>query len=318
MRALPHKIKTFQKEFSLLPGYAFSMRIFWLVALLAALIIGSLIFNAINTIVFKSHTYSHLPYVSLGFEFFVLIPSFLQVICEIDQQRCRRLYPQVRPAGFRAAVTMINRAKYERIEVLFGPQESLEKLAKGLIEEWKWRREIQLNAGETDVQKAQKFFRLPSGSNLATYLAGVLAIVAGIVIALIDKDSFYQNLPTLWDSFEVWYAALFKVIVMPIAICIIPLAAIWSSIKALCRILAENMDDDFLSQPKFYSFIKELLELADRKERRLLLKTTGRAYWSIRLLTAPIHEIPGIYRNIRRSKRLAKLRKAHRSKGLPA
>ncbi|MFC6478469.1 hypothetical protein ACFQDN_21045 [Pseudomonas asuensis] len=169
---------------------------------------------------------------------------------------------------------------------------------------------------ERRMSKRLGNFRLPSSSNLATYLAGVLAIVAGVVVALIDKDNFYQGLPNLWDSFEFWYGALFKLIVVPIAICIIPLAAIWSSIKAIGRILAENMDDDFLSQPKFYSFIKELLELADRKERRLLLKTTGRAYWSIRLLTAPIHEVPNIYRNVRRSKRLAKLRKVKKSKAL--
>ncbi|WP_407364748.1 hypothetical protein HKW97_25655 (plasmid) [Pseudomonas luteola] len=137
-------------------------------------------------------------------------------------------------------------------------------------------------------------------------MAGVLAISAGIVVGLIDKDSFYQNLPEIWSSFKELYFLLFAVVVVSIAVCVIPLAEIWMGIKTVIVTLTQSIDDDYLSNMGFYSFVKELLGLIDCREKRLLIRTREVIYWTIQVSTAPIKRIPAIIKHARRMRRKAK------------
>ncbi len=307
MRALSLKIKTYQSEFSLLPRYVFAKRIFWIVVLFSILIIGSLVFNAIHVIFFKSYDYTHIVYISLGAEVLFLFPGFMQVILEVHKERYKILKPDQKLKTPRVILTNINRAKYKRVSEVFNYSGSYNALAKGLIEQWEWQRKIKQYAGVTSVEKAKRFFKLPSGSNVATYLAGILAIFAGIVVALIDKDALYQGLPNIWPDFLSIFYALVTVFVVPMALCIIPVAMIIDGIKSTSFIAAEKVNSEFLSQARFYSFIDELLELEDQKEKSPFgKKKKFKGYWIMRILMEPMKDIPKNLRLAFRAKKLSK------------
>jgi hypothetical protein len=72
----------------------------------------------------------------------------------------------------------------------------------------------------------------------------------------------------------------------------------------------ERANDDYLSDAGFYRYIKELVLLEEQKQRRGLMTTTGWAYWSIRIGTAPLGDVRRLWRNKRRSVRLAKRRRS--------
>lgn len=99
------------------------------------------------------------------------------------------------------------------------------------------------------------------------------------------------------------------------AVVVIPLAAIVGTMRSTAVRVREKVDDDYLSQAGFYAFIKELLELEQRKTRRLLMVTTGMFYWAFRLGIASMQDLPKLYKNMARSRRLAKIRRI-RSKGI--
>ncbi|NMY90074.1 hypothetical protein HBO29_12055 [Pseudomonas psychrotolerans] len=98
---------------------------------------------------------------------------------------------------------------------------------------------------------------------------------------------------------------------MPIATCILPAACILDMVTGLGHRVVERANDDYLSDAGFYRFIKELVLLEEHKQRRGLMTTTGWAYWSFRIGTAPLRDVPRLWRNKRRSVRLAKRRRSH-------
>jgi hypothetical protein len=165
---------------------------------------------------------------------------------------------------------------------------------------------LKLRAQEPMWRRAVGFFGLPSATNFAAYVTGLVAVVAGIVIATITPEvvfgSFWEFLEDAWSLIGMLWLA----IVFPFALCVLPGAIILSGVKNLGEALLEWLDDQYLSRTAFYHFISELLELHDRGERLLLRKTGARLYWLVRLGTAPIKEVPGVWRLIKRSKALGK------------
>jgi hypothetical protein len=135
-----------------------------------------------------------------------------------------------------------------------------------------------------------------------------MAIAAAVVVTLLDKEAFYAQMPTLMSDIREISWLMTKHLVFPFAVVVVPLAMVVGTVRSAFVRLLEKANDDYLSQASFYGFIKELLEMEERQERRLLMVTTGFAYWMFRLGTAPVGDLPKLYRNMRRSRRIGRAR----------
>lgn len=310
MRTISHQVKSYRRRFRHFPIYVFRSRIFALVALLAVLLTAAILLTLVTTIVGRSVMYARLPWVVLLCEI-PLVFGFLQLLMEANRRRYLKTRPGAAEPGFRLALMSTEREKVAAIKQLFGEQQNLETLARSLIEHWEWQRSIDAKSADPVVSKAWGFFKVPHASNLATYLGGLLAVIAAIVVTLLDKASFYAQLPSLVDDVGTLVWLMTQLVVFPLAVVVIPLASILGTIRSGLVRAREKIDDDYLSERSFYAFIKELLEQEERRTKRLLMSTTGFFYWGIRLGTAPIQEVPKLYRNMLRSKRLGRIRRAH-------
>ncbi|NWC10455.1 hypothetical protein HX776_16730 [Pseudomonas agarici] len=309
MRTIAHKVKRYRKSFSGFPASMLRSTIFYLVLTQLILTLGAVLLYLFFSIYQHSDLYHLLPLWVLLLEVFLMF-GFIQLRFDLDRKRLERLNPELCRVAFRKAYSLLEREKVRRIEMLFGPRLDLRDLARELIDEWEWRRSIQIRAGQPAERRARNFFGLPSAGNFATYLAGLIAVLAAVVVTLIDKVEFYQALPEMGENFLNIFILLTTAIVLPIAASVYPLAAILGGAKVAANNLLEALDDDYLSDARFYGFIKELLELEERKEKRLLMKTTGRLYWCMRAGMAPIGQVSKVMRNARRSVRIEKLRRA--------
>lgn len=312
MRSVAHKVKRFQADFSGLKWSILRTRIFWLVAVQTGLSLLAVVLFLVSGVGQKSNAYLSAPLWALALEPFLIL-GFFQLFLEVERQRVLTLLPSYRRVGFRNLFSTIAREKRRRFDELFGPQPDLETFAKSLIESWEWRRNILARAGEPAQKKAARFlFSLPTAGNFATYMTGLLAVVAGLVIVLIDKEQMYGSLGEFWSNFCEAFWLLVLLVVVPVTVSIFPLAGIWSALTATGNSLLEWLDDDFLSNSRFYGFIKDQLETDERKARRLLMRTTGWVYWSIQLGISPYGSWRKVWRNGRRSVRLARRRNAFR------
>ncbi|MCY1297868.1 hypothetical protein D9M70_473220 [compost metagenome] len=203
---------------------------------------------------------------------------------------------------FRNAIIYSRKEKRNALNSLFGPIDNYSEFSKSLIDEREWRAHIDNLAGEAPGSRAIKYFSLPEAGRLATYVAGILAIFAGIVIALIDKDLFYGELQSTYSNSTQYIKTLFLLIILPVSTFIYPASILITEIKLFTLNLIEWLDDDYLSRHSFYSFIKDVADLDDEKEPRLLRKTTGQAYWTMYFLTSPFSEYKNIRRKLKRAK----------------
>lgn len=309
MNVIAQKIRKYRSDTRPAAFFAASTRVFWLTALLLFSVFGAVILDMYHRIALNSEMYSHLPIVVLMCEV-MLLPAMLQIHYEGAQIRYRLHRPDARTVGFRVPELMILRDKVARINTIFKPEGSYEQLAKQLITAWEWRKQVAQEAEEAAMRRAVGFFSLPSASNLATYIAGVLAIVAAMTVTLIEKETFYRELPSSLN--EAWsnIIILSLLIVLPVAACIIPTATIFVMLKSIVVWLRQRIDDDYLDRTSFYKFISELIQIEDNKERRLLMRTTGFVYWFVRIGTAHFSDIPKHFRNSRRGVRMGKIRKS--------
>ncbi|NWE48997.1 hypothetical protein [Pseudomonas gingeri] len=315
MRSIAHKVKSYRKSFSGFPPSILKSSIFYLVLTQLVLTLGAVLLYLFFSIYQHSDLYQSLPLWVLLLEVFLMF-GFIQLRFDLDRKRLEELNPSMGRIGFRKANALLEWEKARRIEKLFGAHPDLCDLARELVAEWEWRRSIQIRAGEPAERRARSFFGLPSAGNFATYLAGLIAVVAAVVVTLIDKAEFYAALPEMGRSFLTTFTLLTTAIVFPITASVYPLATIWGGLKAAGNNLLETLDDDYLSDARFYRFIKELMEFEERKEKRLLMKTTGWVYWSIRVGMAPLAQVRKIMKNAHRSVRISKLRRvgSHRHK----
>jgi hypothetical protein len=309
MRVISDKIRHFRKTFRPPIYYAYGSLIFWLSAALAALILGMTLSDLYLRIALSRPLLSLGAQVSLFLFEVPLLFGMLQVYFAGAVTRYRRLHPSVRRVNLRTASTALFKEKREYLNstfASFGHNDDLRLLAKSLIDEWEWRRELKLRAQEPLWRRAVGFFGPPSASNFAAYVTGLVAVIAGIVIATMTPDvvfgSFWEFLDDAWSLIRMLWLS----IVFPFALCVLPGAIILAGMKNVGETLLEWLDDQYLSRTAFYHFISELLELHDRGERLLLRRTGARLYWLVQLGTAPIPELPGVWRRIKRSKVLGK------------
>ncbi|MCY1286496.1 hypothetical protein D9M70_354720 [compost metagenome] len=220
-----------------------------------------------------------------------MVFGFALARLRIEQNRVqKKLALQGRPK-FRATLYALDLLQRERIKELFCEPEEYEEYAKTLTEQWEWRRSLKSKGGKSAETRAKSFYSLPSASHIANYVAAFLAIAAGIVISLINQDQFYSSLPDILSASKSITWLLINSFVIPFSVIIIPLAAIWDLLAIVAVRAAEWADDDYLSRYSFYKFINEILEKSDRHGTRLLMRSTGFAYWLIATLTSDLRRL---------------------------
>ncbi|WP_312257530.1 hypothetical protein [Stutzerimonas nitrititolerans] len=313
MQAISDKIRHYRKTFRPPVFYALGSLALWLSIALAALILGLMSLDLYLRFAKGTELLDTWDQLVLLLLETPLLFGMLQAYFMGAERRYRLLHPSVRQVNLRTPKVYLGKEKRAYLQSTFGHEGDLRVLAKTLTEEWEWRRELKIRAQEPLWHRAMGFFGLPSASNFAAYLTGLVAVIAGIVIATMTPEvvfgSFGQFLDDTWTLIRMLWIA----IVLPFALCVLPGAVILSTIKNIGEALLEWLNDQYLSHTDFYRFISELLDLHDRGERLLLRKTRAHIYWTVRLTMAPIQDIPKVWRRIKRaralSKRLASARK---------
>ncbi len=309
MQAISDKIRHYRKTFRPPVSYAVGSLVLWLSIALTMLIL-LLFFSDLYIRIVRDNFI-----LSTSFQF-LLLSAEIPVMLGIGQayytgsvRRFRLYNPNAVSFGFRRSFSNLTNEKTAYLKKIFRIEDDLMRLAAELVDEWEWREKIKLQCKETWLIRASGFFRLPSASNFAAYVTGILAVVAGIVIAMMTPDAVFGSINEYVDT-AVAMTELFWLVII-IAVCVLPCAVILGSLKSVGDVLLESINDQYLSNTAFYRFIAEVLELHDLGDRLLLRKTVGWAYWSVRVLVSPIHELPKIRRGIRRAKRLHRPRYTH-------
>ncbi|TCD24496.1 hypothetical protein E0D86_04660 [Pseudomonas sp. IC_126] len=306
MRAISDKVRHYRKTFRPPVFYALGSLAFRLTVLLALLIVGLILsdlylrlFHAVELLDGRDQL------ILLLFEIPMLF-GMLQVYFMGAERRYRQLHPGAGRVTLRTPYVYLVGEKRAYLSATFSHKGNLRELARALVDEWEWRREIRNRTQEPLWRRAVSFFGLPSAANFAAYLTGLLAVFAGIVIATMSAETVFGSLEQLVkDAWKlIWL--LWLSIAWPIALCVLPGTAIVSAIKNLGESLVEGLNDQYLSDTAFYRFISEILELDDRGERLLLSRTSSTLYWMARLIMAPIQDIPKVWNRIRRARRLGK------------
>jgi len=261
-----------------------------------------------GALIYGSKAFNHLVPIALAFEPILLLGSF-QVIIEGVKRRHAIRHPSQPNASMRSAELIHYREKVKSIRELFDHDGPMTPLAKELVDQWEWRQDIKRRTNDPALQIAASFYRPPSSGNIATLAAGSIAIFAAIVIATLDRETFLGSLPTIWNIAISNISSLAVVVILPIAAAIYPAAIFWTFCRSLISLFLEAIDDDNLSRRTFYDFIEELIEIDDRQEKRLLMRTTGMIYWPLRILTTDISNTPKVYRSAQRARRLHRKRK---------
>lgn len=306
MEAIADKIRYYRKTFRAPVFYALSSLALWLSIGLATLILGVLFFDLYLRVTQSTYLLDTGDQAWLLVYEVPMIFGLMQVYFQGAERRYRILHPTAKRVHFRTPHVTLAKEKHAHLRTTFAHEGDLRALAKHLIDEWEWRRELKIRAQEPLMLRAKGFFKLPSPGNFAAYLTGFVAILAGIVIATLSRETIFADLEQFlvdtWDLIvQLWLS-----IVLPFAVCVLPGAVILVGLKQIGEALREWIDDQFLSNIAFYRFITELLELHDRGERLLLRNTRACAYWTVRLCIAPLEELPKVWRRIRRAKALAR------------
>lgn len=306
MEAIADKIRHYRKTFRPPVFYALDSLALWLSLGLATLILGLLFLDLYLRIAKSTYLLGKSDQAWLMVYEVPMLLGLMQVYFQGVERRFRMLYPAVGRVHFRTPHDTLAKEKHAYLHATFAHEGDLRSLAKHLIEEWEWRRELKVRAQEPLLNRAAGFFKLPSPGNFAAYLTGVMAVLAGIVIATLSREALFADLEQfLVDTWSL-IVQLWLAIVLPFAVCVLPGAVILVGIKQIGETLLERVNDQFLSYTAFYRFISELLELHDRGERLLLRKTRAWAYWTVRLTMVPLKDVPQVWRRIRRAKALAR------------
>lgn len=306
MEAIADKIRHYRKTFRPPVFYALDSLALWLSLGLATLILGLLFLDLYLRIAKSTYLLGKSDQAWLMVYEVPMLLGLMQVYFQGVERRFRMLYPAVGRVHFRTPHDTLAKEKHAYLRAAFAHEGDLRSLAKYLIEEWEWRRELKVRAQEPLLNRAAGFFKLPSPGNFAAYLTGVMAVLAGIVIATLSREALFADLEQfLVDTWSL-IVQLWLAIVLPFAVCVLPGAVILVGIKQIGETLLERLNDQFLSYTAFYRFISELLELHDRGERLLLRKTRAWAYWTVRLTMVPLKDVPQVWRRIRRAKALAR------------
>lgn len=306
MEAIADKIRHYRKTFRPPVFYALDSLALWLSLGLATLILGLLFLDLYLLIAQNTYLLGTPDQAWLLLYEVPMLFGLMQVYFQGVERRFRMLYPAVRRVYFRTPHDALAKEKHAYLCATFTHEGDLRSLAKHLIEEWEWRRELKGRAQEPLLHLAAGFFKLPAPGNFAAYLTGLMAVLAGIAITTLSREALFTDLEQhLVDACDL-IVQLWLVIVLPFAVCVLPGAVILIGIKQIGEALLERVNDQFLSHTAFYRFISELLELHDRGERLLLRKTRAWAYWAVRLTMAPLKDVPLVWRRIRRAKSLAR------------
>ncbi|WP_052080976.1 hypothetical protein [Pseudomonas sp. ML96] len=306
MQAIADKIRHYRKTFRPQAFYALDSLALWLSITLATTILGLLFFDLYLRIAESTHLLGKSDQALLMVCELPMVFGLLQTYFQGAERRYRMLYPAAKRVQLRTPHDSLAKEKRAYLRETFGHEGDLRVLAKTLIEEWEWRRELKARGQEPLLRRAAGFFKLPSPGNFAAYLTGLVAILAGIVIATLTREALFSDLEQfLADAWNL-ILQLWLIVVLPVAICMLPSAVILTGLKQIGESLLERLDDQYLSYTDFYRFISELLELHDRGERLLLRKTRAWAYWTVRLTISPIQDLPRVVRRIRRSRALAR------------
>ncbi|KRW62096.1 hypothetical protein [Pseudomonas sp. TTU2014-080ASC] len=306
MQAISDKIRHYRKTFRSLLFYARGTLVFWLCVTLMGLIVGVVALDVYLGIASDVDLLSGWQVTVLYICELFIAPGVVQAYFMGAQRRYQLFHPQAAQPRFRVAHRHFDQQKLAYLRRTFEHPGDIRDLAKALVKEWEWLQSLRVRAQEPMWRKTMGFFHLPTAGNFATYMAGLVAIIAAIVIANMDAEfifgSFEQFISDTWDLIFAMWVNLIPLVVL----IIFPAATLVSAVKYLTERLLECLDDQYLSQAGFYRFITELLELPDRRHRDLMSRTRGWAYWSILLLMAPLEDVPRVWRRIKRVKRLAK------------
>lgn len=307
MEAIADKIRHYRAKFRPPIFYALDSLVLWISIGLAAAIIGLLFVDLYLRIADNAYLLELSDQAWLLASEVPMVFGFMQAYLHGLERRCRTLNTTAKTVHFRRSLELLTKEKLACLHATFDHDNDLRIFAKNLIEEWEWRRDLRLRAREPLERAAWGFFRLPSAANFAAYLTGLVAVVAGIVIATLSSDAIFGDL----DQFltDAWHLILklWLVVVAPFALCVVPGTLILVGIKQIGEAILEQLNDQFLSHTAFYRFISEILELHDRGEPMLLRKTRAWAYWTIRLTTAHLKDFPRICGRVRRARVRAKV-----------
>ncbi|MGE8360435.1 hypothetical protein [Pseudomonas sp.] len=306
MEAVADKIRYYRKTFRSPVFYALDSRVLWLSIGLAALILGFLFLDMYLRIAQDTYLLGNFDQGWLFMAEMPMLLGLMQVYFQGAERRYRVLHPSAKRVHFRTPHDTLEKEKRAHLQVLFVQGGDLRALAKHLIEEWEWRRELKLKAQEPLIHRAAGFFKLPSAGNFAAYLTGFMAVLAAIVITTLSREALFSDLEQILVDAWGLIVHLWLAIVLPFALCVLPGAVILVGVKQIAETLLEWANDQFLSHTAFYRFILELLELHDKGERLRLCRTRAWVYWTVRLIMAPIEDVPRVWRRIRRAKALAR------------
>jgi len=306
MQAISDKIRHYRKTFRPPVFYALGSLALWLSIVLAALILGLMSLDLYLRFAKGRELLDTCDQLALLLLETPLLFGMLQAYFMGAERRYRQLHPSVRQVNLRTPKLYLGMEKRAYLQSTFEHDGDLRVLAKTLVEEWEWRRELRNRAQEPLWRRAMGFFGLPSASNFAAYLTGLVAVIAGIVIATMTPEVVFGSFGQFLDDTWTLIRMLWMAIVLPFALCVLPGAVILSTIKNIGEALLEWLNDQYLSQTDFYRFISELLDLHDRGERLLLRKTRAHLYWAARLTMAQIQDLPKVWRRIKRARGLSK------------
>ncbi len=302
MQGIADKIRHYRKTFRPPVFYALDSYVLWLSVALACLIMAILFVNLYLLVASDIQLLRPWDQAWLFLCEIPLIFGMLQVYFQGAERRFRRLNPAIKRVNFRTPYASLDSEKHAYLRNIFKSEDDLQQLAKRLIDEWEWRREVKRRAQDPMWTHAIAFYRLPTGSNFAAYMTGLVAVVAGIVIATITPEAVFASMADYLEDAWSLIRLMLWVVVIPFAACVLPGALIISFVKDLLELFIERLNDQYLSQKAFYRFISQILELHDREEPLLLRKTRAQVYWTIRLCITPLRNVPAVWMRIRRTR----------------
>ncbi len=231
MEAIADKIRHYRKTFRPPVFYALGSLALWLSIGLATLILGLLFFDLYLRIAQNTYLLGKTDQAWLMVYEVPMLFGMMQAYFHGTERRYRMLYPATRRIHFRTPHEILAKEKHAYLRATFTHEGDLRVLAKYLIEEWEWRRELKVRAQEPLLRRAAGFFTLPSPGNFAAYMTGLVAVLAGIVIATLSREVLFADLEQwLVDAWSL-IVQLWLAIVLPIAVCMLPGAVILTGIK---------------------------------------------------------------------------------------
>lgn len=311
MRDINHRIKIYTAACKSHSHLLASSTVFRLLAAQILLSVLALVLYLLDLIWWRSNTYDYLPLWVLLAEI-TFIPGSVQLAMLRELARDRTLFPESPSRSLRIALHRSRQLNFRALIAAFAAPRDPLSLAHELRGEWQSRRSLQRDIKLAKGIQVRGFFRLPAPAVSAGYLIGVAGLVFTLAVALLQREEVIASLPVSWEIFK----AFMIMSVVPIVALAILVPTIWNGFVHSGLSIRETLDDDYLSDRSFFTCIEDLLELHDTGRPRLLLKTSGRVYWLIRMLTVPMSQLGRVIRKARKSGRIGKLRRKQRHTSL--